>query len=752
MSSLVIVESPSKAKTIKKYLGTGYQVLSSKGHISDLPKSQLGIDVEHEYKPEYIVTKEKVLSELKKEFKGKDELILAVDPDREGEAIGWHVARELGLINDSGKIKKGKSLKRIVFTSITSDAVKKAISNPRDIDMNLVNAQQARRVLDRLVGYKLSPLLWKKIRFGLSAGRVQSVALKIIIEREEERMKFNPEEYWSVNAGVDKKKNKSDVQVEIIKKQETTEDEDVDGKTIKGIPFSLQKIERKKAEIKNETDAKKILDIVVKEAWIVENIEKKVTQRNPKPPFTTSLLQQTASNKLGFTPKRTMMVAQKLYEAGHITYMRTDSTNITKEAIDSIRGVISKDFGKEYLPKDPKFYKTKAKVAQEAHEAIRPSDCTKRSGDLKKLTPEQVKLYDLIWSRTVASQMVPAKVENNKIFINIKDKYLFVANGQKLIFDGYLVAYNEKFNEVMLPELSIGDELSLYSLFANQHFTQPPARFSEASLIKVLEQFGIGRPSTYVPIIHTIQQRGYVEKEGRYLKPTDTGFVVTNLLRDHFDSIVDYNFTADLEDDLDGIANGEHEWVSVIDRFFKPFDKKIIKKDKEIDRTEYTVLEKGVSTYKCPLCKSKMDLKLGRYGRFYSCSKWPDCKGILDMDGKSEDDLQKEIKTEEFLATYKPAPKTDDGRDFVMKKGRFGKFWAHPDYPKVKDARPLEYSDKIFKKIYGVAPKGEDGKKMILRRGRFGEFWAHPDYPKVKEVVRIKKKEIEEKKKELGIN
>jgi DNA topoisomerase-1 len=755
MKKLVIVESPAKIKSIKKYLGSGYEVKASKGHIIDLPKSDLGVDVEKNFKPKYVVTKRAALAELKKAYQNADGLLIATDPDREGEAIGWHVANKLGLITDSGNIKKGQSLQRIVFTSITKNAVQDALKNPRKLDQGLFDAQQARRVLDRLVGYKLSPLLWKKIRFGLSAGRVQSVAVRLVVEREEEREKFVAEEYWSIKAWTEEKKAKSKLEIkyelkpeeEVVKESEKTARET-------GIEFELSKIAKKKAKVTSEKTAREIVQAVRDRQWVIAEVLTKKVKRYPKPPFTTSTLQQTASNLLGFSAKRTMSVAQKLYERGIITYMRTDSTNLAPDAISGARKVVQKLYGGNYLPDKPIYYRTKAKVAQEAHEAIRPTNFTKLP-KTSGLADEALKLYRLIWQRAVASQMVPAEVESGKVIIEI-DKYEFIATGQKMLFPGYLKVYPDKFQEQALPDLHQGDEVFPHKILGRQHFTQPPARYSEATLIKALESFGIGRPSTYVPTLSTIQTRKYVEKDGKYFFPTDIGKIVTDLLRDHFDQIVDYEFTAKMEDDLDNIANGEKDWVAVMKDFYEPFEKKLAKKDKEIDRETYTVLGLAPKEMKCPECGGRMNVKLGRYGRFYSCKKWPDCKGMMGEDGKTEDqregELAHEANSDKFLNTYKDSPKTDDGRPYLLKMGRFGKFWAHPDYPKVKDARPLEYTDEINLKLYGRTPMAKDGKtKMILRNGRFGPYWAHPDYPKVKEVERINKKEVLAKKKELRI-
>ena len=724
MKKLVVVESPAKVKSIEKYLGKEYEVQASYGHVVDLPKSNLGVDTEKNFEPDYVVSNKKSIKQLKKSFKGKKTLVLAVDPDREGEAIGWHVARQLGVVDKKGNSKKGKELQRIVFTSITKDAVKEAAKKPRKIDMNLVNAQQARRVLDRLVGYKLSPLLWKKIRYGLSAGRVQSVALRLIVEREEERDKFESEEYWSLEAMLEKDgKMVKDPSVIISLKEDDKEKE-----KIEGISFKLKKIDGEKASIDNKESAEKIIGNLKDSKWIVDSIKTKKRKKYPKPPFTTSTLQRTASSWFKFSAKRTMSVAQKLYEKGLITYMRTDSTNISKIALEQARKEIKDAYGDKYLPKKPKFYKTKAKVAQEAHEAIRPTDFGKKAKDLK-LKGQNAKLYDLIYQRALASQMVPAQLEKARIDINV-DKYDFRANGQRILFKGFLDLYPERVSENILPEIDKGDELNLLQIIAQQHFTQPPPRYSEASLIKILESYGIGRPSTYVPIIGTIQSRKYVIKEGRYFVPTDTGKVVIKLLKDHFSGIVDYDFTAEMENSLDEVAMGEKDWVKEIEEFYTPFEKLIEKKEEEIEKKDYTILGDAPKDIKCPECNALMKIKLGRYGAFYSCSKWPDCKGMRNKKGKSNEDIKNMVNKEEFKNKYQEAPKTEDGRDYELKSGRYGKFWAHPDYPKVKDAQPLKLKENC----------PECGNPLVERKGRGGKFFIGcSGYPKCRYIKKNKK-------------
>lgn len=750
--SLVIVESPSKAKTINKYLGKDYIVKASKGHVVDLPKSKMGVDVENDFKIDYEVKNTKSLSELKKAYKGADKLILAVDLDREGEAIAWHVAQKLGALTESGNPKKGHDVERIVFSEITQEAIQDAIKHPRKVDMNLVNAQQARRILDRLVGYTLSPVLWKKIMFGLSAGRVQSVALRLVVEKEEERNKFDPEEYWSLTSFAgDKKGNKPVINLKESAKSnpsDVNEDDDSNSAEMskvdsKLIPFEYI-YEPKTKGLKDQKSVEKIIEEIKNEDLILEDVQKRESRRNPKAPYTTSTLQQAAVNTLGFTSKRTMMVAQKLYEAGFITYMRTDSTSMSQQAIDAARKVVRDNFGENYLPEKPNVYSKKSKSAQEAHEAVRPVDMKMESD--KSFNEEQKKLYRLIRNRALASQMNPARVETVTITAKAGDKHKFKATGTRILFDGYLRLKSEKQTEVILPEVSINDKFYQKEILAAQHFTQPPARYSEASLIKKLEELGIGRPSTYSSIISTIVSRKYVEKEGRYLFPTDTGIVVNKLLVTHFNDIVDYDFTSGMEDNLDIIAEGGLDWKKMLKDFYKPFAKNVKETEKTITRDDFKILGKAPKEMKCPECGAKMLIKLGKYGRFYTCSKWPDCKGILSMDGESQEEFEKKPTTKEFQEMYEPAPKTDDDRDYNLKKGRYGEFWAHPDYPKVKDAQPLVYTKKKRTELFGDAPKTDKGDEYLLRSGKYGYFWAHPDYPKVKDIQKVKKQPGKEEK------
>jgi DNA topoisomerase-1 len=736
---LVIVESPSKAKTINKYLGNDYHVISSVGHIIDLPKSKLGVDTEHNYKPQYEVIKgkEKVIKELKANAKKATEILLATDPDREGEAISWHIANTLGKTNPH--------MQRIVFHEITKPAILEALKHPRAIDQNLVDAQQARRVLDRLVGYKLSPLLWKKIRFGLSAGRVQSVALRLIVDREMECRAFKPEEYWSV-AVVPTEDSKK--KAKIVK----TLSEDEKPKTDEGaFILDLKKINGKAAEIGTTKEFDKVSDILTKDELKIESVSEKTITRRPNPPFTTSTFQQAAVNVLGMTSKNAMRSAQKLYENGLITYMRTDSLYISNSAIDAARKVAEKKYGKKFVPEKPNYYKNSSKSAQEAHEAIRPTSFDVTQVD-KKLSVYEQKVYDLIHRRALASQMSPAQFLQKTVSAHVESKNEKVkskkeggietldlsSTARKCTFEGWMTLYKISENKALIKILDdIKEGSILYSdeIHGVQHFTEPPARYTEASLIKALEKHGIGRPSTYATIVSVIMQRDYVEKDGKYFFPTDTGIVVTNMLKTHFKDIVDIDFTAEMEGDLDRVAEGKVKWQPMIASFFVPFEQNIAKKDKEIKKDDLVIL--GESDEKCPICGKEMVKKLGRFGPFLSCIDFPKCKGMAAIEGAGSE-AAPDSHSEEFLKKYKAAPKTDDGRDYLLKKGRFGEFWAHPDYPKVKDIKSLEFTDQMIVEMFGKAPKASDGKTMILRKGKFGYFWSHPDYPEVKELQKAK--------------
>ncbi|OGZ18671.1 MAG: DNA topoisomerase I [Candidatus Nealsonbacteria bacterium RBG_13_42_11] len=596
---LVIVESPTKGKTIEKFLGKDYKVLSSYGHIRDLPEEEFGLDVENDFQPKYVVlTKaKKNVAVLKKEAEKANSVILATDEDREGEAIAFHLAFLLDL---NGK----KEYKRIVFHEITKSAIEEAFKNPRKIDMKLVDAQQARRFLDRIVGYKLSPFLWKKVARGLSAGRVQSVAVRLVVEREREIQSFKPEEYWSLEALLQKREG-NEFKALLIKK---------DGKVLD------------KLEIKNKKEADKIIKDLAGAEYKVISAEKKEVKRNPLPPFTTSSLQQEAWKKFRFPAKLTMRLAQNLYEKGFITYHRTDSLNLSDLSLFSAKKFISENYGENYWAGFLRRYKTKIKGAQEAHEAIRPAYPDREPDKLKeneKLEEGQFKLYDLIWRRFIACQMTEARFDATIVDIQAEE-YVFRANGQTLKFDGFLKVYPIKFEETELPFLTKDELLKLLKLIPYQHFTQPAARYNEASLIKALEENGIGRPSTYAPTLSTIQERNYIEKdENRRFRPTEIGTVVNDLLVAHFPEIVDIKFTAEMEEDLDKIAEGERKWVPVIKEFYKPFAKNLKDKYKEVSKKDIT--EKPTEKL-CPKCGAPLLIRLGRYGKFYACSKFPKCR------------------------------------------------------------------------------------------------------------------------------
>ena len=663
--TLVIVESPTKARTISQFLGSSFIVESSYGHVRDLPRSKLGVDVEHNFEPQYLIpAKAKPnVKKLKTEAKKADAIILATDEDREGEAIAWHLVSALGLQD-----KPGDNISRIVFHEITEHAIKEALANPRDIDMQRVNAQQARRILDRLVGYKLSPFLWKKVFRGLSAGRVQSVAVRLIVEREREIQQFKPQEYWTIEA-------------ELVKRQKVR-----DGS--KTFIAALAKINGKtldKFAIPKEGDAKKILGDLEGSSWTVEHVEKKAVSKNPLPPHTTSTLQQDAFRRLGFSTKQTMVIAQQLYEGvniggkgsvGLITYMRTDSLNLSEQALADAHGFIKKEFGQSYTLASPRHFKTTSKGAQEAHEAIRPTDPYRMPESIKSaLEPRQFKLYDLIWRRFIATQMPPAIFDATSVDVaadsrgnerGLTRKYTFRATGQVMKFDGFLKVFPVKFTENELPELTPKEELNLKELKPLQHFTEPPPRFSEATLVKTLEQNGIGRPSTYAPTISTIQTRGYVERhERRYLKPTETGFIVNDLLVEHFPEIVDIQFTANMEEEFDEIAEGKKEWQPVIREFYDPFAKHLEIKYEEVKKHEIMETTDQV----CDKCGKPMIVKMGRFGKFLACSGFPDCKNT------------KSLKSEPQTIGMK-CPKCGEG-DVVVKHTIKGKriFYGCSRYP-----------------------------------------------------------------------
>ena len=598
---LVIVESPTKAKTIEKYLGRNYKVVASKGHLRDLPKSRMAVDFENDYQPDYISIRGKgpLIKELKKYAKGAEKIFLASDPDREGEAIAWHLAYLLGL-DPNDNI-------RVVYNEVTKTAVKEAIKNPRPINLDLVSSQTARRVLDRIVGYSISPILWKKVKKGLSAGRVQSVALKLIINREEEINGFVPEESWTLDGTFQK-----------------------DKKVFEAAFYGLN--DGKKLKLLNEKQAKNTLAKLSGNEFMVANVEKKQQKRNPAPPFTTSSLQQDAANKLNFRTRKTMMVAQQLYEGiplgkegsvGLITYMRTDSTRVADSAVSETYDFILDEYGKEYArTKAP--VKKAAEGSQDAHEAIRPSSVLRKPVDIEQyLTKDQFKLYQLIWSRFVASQMQPAIFDTMRVNLANQD-LIFRANGSKENFAGFRKVYQDnKAKDNMLPDLVVGDTVYSKDIIPNQHFTQPPARYSEATLIKALEENGVGRPSTYSPTIETIQRRYYVKLVAKRFEPTELGTIVHGLVETYFPRIVDVSFTAEMEKDLDAIEEGKLEWVKVIDAFYRPFEKHLSIAEAEMEKIE---IKDEPAGFDCELCGNPMVIKIGKFGKFYACSNFPDCR------------------------------------------------------------------------------------------------------------------------------
>jgi DNA topoisomerase I len=695
MSKLVIVESPTKAKTISKFLGKGFIVKSSFGHVRDLPKSKLGVDVEHNFEPQYAVSrdKSKVVKELKEAAKKSDEILFATDEDREGEAISWHLAQILDI--------KPEDAKRIVFHEITKSAISEALDHPRSLDLKMVNAQQARRVLDRLVGYNLSPFLWRKVAKGLSAGRVQSVAVRLVVEREREIKDFNPEEYWSLESIF----------------TNSAHDE------MAARLYAIGEKKLEKMHIKNKEQIDKIVADLKDSEYKIANVEKKITRRAPSPPFTTSTLQQDANNHLGFSAKQTMLIAQKLYEGlelgsegsvGLITYMRTDSVNLSEKFLNEAKEIIGSEFGAKYQLPKPRFYSNKSRNAQEAHEAIRPTEVSRTPESVKPfLDRNQFRLYDLIWRRAVATQMAGAEINSLAIDISGQKDYIFRANGQTILFDGFIRLYPDRAKENLLPEMKIGEKVGLKEMKPEQHFTEPPARYSDAALVKDLEHYGIGRPSTYAPTIATIEDRGYVERDDKKrLFPKDIAYLVSDLLVEHFPHVVDYEFTAKMENDLDEIAKGQKEWQPVIEDFYDPFMDNLHLKDKELSKKELTE-EKTDEV--CDKCGSPMIIKTGRFGRFLACSNYPECKNTKNIgaDGKVEK-VQPEISNE-------PCDKC--GKPMVVRHGRYGQFLGCSDYPKCKNIKNIDV------KLNLKCPKCGQGDLVVRRSKRGKPFYGCNRYP-----------------------
>lgn len=658
--ALVIVESPTKAKTIAKFLGKNYIVKSSFGHVRDLPDKGLGIDIEKNFEPEYEITEKGApkVADLKKALKESDVVYLATDEDREGEAIAWHLTHALNL--------KGKKTHRITFHEITPKAIEKSLTAPREIDLPLVDAQQARRVIDRLVGYKLSPFLWKKISYGLSAGRVQSVAVRLVVEREREIEAFKSIKYWSITADFDK--DNTIFQADLIK-------------------FNNEKI--KKHGIDSADLAKTMLDTAKEREYHISKIEEKTTKKSPLPPFTTSTLQQAANNKFNFSAKQTMQLAQKLYEGvtlgkkesiGLITYMRTDSLNLSSDFISEAQKYIKDTLPPEYSLDKERTFKNKSKNAQEAHEAVRPTSIYRTPESVRPYLEDRAfKLYKLIWERALATQLPEMIVNNRAVTIcDAKEEIEFKANGATLKFDGFSRIYSVSVSENILPNLTEKEIVALKDINSKEHKTEPPARYTEASLIKVLEEYGIGRPSTYAPTLSTIQQRGYIVQEDKKLKPTDTAMYVNDLLVKYFPDVVDFQFTAKLEENFDEIAEGKHEWKQIVGDFYKPFEKNLLEQEKNVTDEKLEELSHEI----CPECGSKLRLKKSRFGAFWGCSKYPECKYLKNSSKDTPEDNSKEPEK-----TGGKCPLCQS--DLVVKHGRFGKFIACSNYPTCKHTQPI---------------------------------------------------------------
>jgi DNA topoisomerase-1 len=735
-SKVMIVESPAKAKTIQKYLGSDFKVQASMGHVRDLPKSKLGVDVEHDFKPEYEVPddKSKIISELRNAIKGADAVYLATDPDREGEAIAWHILH-------AARIPKTKPVYRVTFQEITKDAVREAVEHPRTINSQLVDAQQARRILDRLVGYPLSQLLWDKVKRGLSAGRVQSVAVRLVVDREREIEDFKPREYWTIEADLQSEREpERPVHAVLIERS---------GKKLG------------KFDIGNKESAEAIVADLEGATYKVHTITRKDKKRTPAPPFITSTLQQEAGRKLGFSAKKTMMVAQQLYEGvdiggnegtvGLITYMRTDSLNVSTQAQAEARALIEEKYGKAYVPSKPNQYKTRNKSAQEAHEAIRPTSARREPRVLRtSLSRDQFMLYDLIWKRFIASQMAPAIFDNTTVDIaagkglqhTTQAPYLFRATGSVLTFPGFLAVYHvdldegeeEEDKEALLPNLLEQELLKLLDLQALQHWTQPPPRYTEASLVKELEKLGIGRPSTYASTISTIQAREYVQLVDKKLVPTTLGRVVTDLLVEHFSNIVDYNFTSQLEQQLDDIAEGERPWVPVLRNFYTPFEHTMTKAQQEMRGIKGETVETDIP---CPECGGKLGIKWGKRGEFLACTRHPDCSFTGDLARDAEGRVQ--LAQQPVLAEGEQMCDKCD-RPMTVKQSRFGPFLGCTGYPECTNTRSLQTTREG---TLTVAEQTTDqhcpqcSKPLVQKKGRFGPFLGCSSYPNCNYIVKL---------------
>ncbi len=696
---LIIVESPTKAKTISKFLPGSYKVESSFGHVRDLPVSKMGVDIEHDFIPQYVVPAKsrQTITRLKDLAKKADVVILASDEDREGEAIAWHLKEALGL--------KTKTANRIVFHEITKTAILEALKHPRNIDQKLVDAQQARRILDRLVGYELSPFLWKKVARGLSAGRVQSVAVRLVVEREREIQKFVAEEYWTLSVDLENKQALK-FRADLYKKDNKVLD---------------------KFYIQNQESALALSAQLKEVDYEVLSVIHKKSKRQAGAPFTTSSLQQAANRLLGFSAKETMMLAQRLYESGFITYMRTDSVNLADKFIGETQDYLQKKFGQEYTVSGGRQFKTKNKNAQEAHEAIRPTDVFSDFEAVQsKLDPKQARLYKLIWQRAVASQMPEALFDLSTVDVKAgATGFVFRASGQVLRFLGYLKIYPEKFSDQELPELHKGDALKFLKLIEGQHFTKAPARYSDAGLVKELEKHSIGRPSTYAPTIATIIDRGYVRRdEAKRLEPEKIAFVVIDLLVEHFPNIVDYEFTAKMEKNLDDIAEGSKDWQPVISEFYGPFHDNLTKKDLEINKSN--IMPEKKSEEKCPDCGSPMVYKTGRYGEFLACSNYPKCKYIKKEPRRAVEGAAPDEAVEKLKIKFQGIKCEKCGADMIIRTGRFGPFLSCSAYPKCKNIKSVVDDENAVD--CPLCHKGKIVKKMSRR----GVFYACNNYPECK--------------------
>ncbi len=746
-TSLVIVESPAKARTINKYLGSDYVVMASMGHVRDLPSKSLAVDVEAGFTPTYetIPTQKKRISDLKKAAQNAPLVYLATDLDREGEAIAWHLAEVLKVESDRAR--------RVVFNSITKSAIQQAFSNPHKLDMGKVNAQQARRILDRIVGYEISPLLWKKVARGLSAGRVQSVAVKLVVAREREILAFVPEEYWKLSGIFSTAANEQLTEqyekfLAGFKEKDATNQQRNEWLAERNcLETNLASVGGEHFRPDNETEARKIHQALQSAEFKIAEVKTRRTQSKPSAPFITSSLQVAAANRLGFTTRRTMRVAQQLYEGielaglgsiGLITYMRTDSTNLSSEAIGSVRDFIGKEYGSDYLPGSPLRYSSSNKAAQEAHEAVRVTDVTLTPEYLKKdLSDEQFKLYQLIWNRFVACQMTPAQWDVTSVSITGQTELgeaVFKANGRKLVFDGFMkvTGVSVSSGDQLLPELSEGNQVWPVKTEPTQHFTSPPARYTEASLVKTLEAEGIGRPSTYASIISTIQDRGYVEQIDRKFHATDLGIVVTDKLSEHFPKVMDTTFTSHMEQQLDKIEEQHLDWVAVLSEFYGPFKENLERAHEEMVHAK---AETQPSEYKCPKCEQQLVYRFGKNGRFLSCSAYPECDFASPCD--------REGKICEPETTEYECPNC--GKPMILRKGRFGTFLGCSDYPECKTTQQLDKEGQPLPPKAPPKPSGikcyKCGGELVIRESKRGPFLGCGKFPRCRTIISIKQLE-----------